>query len=109
MDELKHSGIGIASFVLSIVSAILIFLLIIFAGVLETTTPGGMDEESAVAIVVGLLLFLFMGMSLVGFGLGIGGLVQKGRNKIFAILGTVFSGLTIVGAVMLLLLGMSMA
>ncbi|MGU5664526.1 hypothetical protein [Aeromonas sanarellii] len=47
MEEKKHSGLGIASFITSIVSGLLIFLLIGVAGVMEASTPGGIDEESA--------------------------------------------------------------
>src|SRR5690606_33657307 len=89
--EVKHSGVGIASFVTSIVAGVLIFLLVIIAGVLEVSTPGGMDEESIAAVLIGLFLFAFLGAELVALGLGIGGLIQKDRKKIFAILGVVFS------------------
>lgn len=106
--EPPHSGLGIASFVISILSGVLIFFLIVIAGVMEASTPGGMDEESVGAIVVGLFLIGFLFTALVALGLGIGGLVQRNRKKIFAILGTVFSGLTIVGTLFIMLLGLAM-
>lgn len=105
--EMKHSGLGIASFVLSIVSMMLIFGLLIVAGVLEATTPGGMNEESVEAIVVGILLFAFIGTALVATGLGIAGLCQKQRKKIFAILGTIFSLVTVISTVALISFGMT--
>ncbi|GIU20614.1 hypothetical protein TUM4644_10420 [Shewanella colwelliana] len=105
--EAKHSGLGIASFVLSIVSLVLTFGLLIVAGVLEATTPGGMNEESIEAIVVGLLLFAFIGTALIATGLGIAGLCQKQRKKIFAILGTIFSLVTVVSTVSLISFGMT--
>lgn len=105
--EVKHSGLGIASFVLSIISLVLIFGLLIVAGVLEATTPGGMDETSMAAIVVGLLLFAFIGTALVATGLGVAGLFQKQRKKIFAILGTVFSLVTVVSTIALITFGMT--
>ena len=43
MDH-KHSGIGVASFIISLVMAVAAFGLITFAGVVEATTPGGMEE-----------------------------------------------------------------
>lgn len=61
------------------------------------------------AILVGLMIIFMMLVCLVSLGLGIGGLVQKDRQKIFAILGTTFSGLIILGTVGLIALGMSMA
>jgi len=107
MEEQKHSGLGIASFIISILSGIAIVLVVIAAGVMETTTPGGIDEESAGAIVVGLLLFAFMGTALMALGLGIAGLVQRGRKKIFAVLGTVFSATALAGTTLLLVVGVA--
>ncbi len=107
MEEQKHSGLGIASFITSIVSGILTFLLIVIAGVIETSTPGGMDEESASAMIVGLFLFTFLGASLVALGLGIAGLMQKERKKIFAILGTVFAAVTLIITIFVLMLGLA--
>ncbi|WP_243892398.1 hypothetical protein [Shewanella algae] len=106
--QLKHSGPGIASFVTSILSGIALFITFIVAGTLETTTPGGMDENSMEAVLVGLMIIFMMLVCLVSLGLGIGGLVQKDRQKIFAILGTTFSGLIILGTIGLIALGMSM-
>ncbi|MBO2680520.1 hypothetical protein I6M56_16940 [Shewanella algae] len=106
--QLKHSGLGIASFATSIFSGIALFITFIVAGALEATTPGGLDENSMEAILVGLMIIFMMLVSLVSLGLGIGGLVQKDRQKIFAILGTTFSGLIILGTVGLIALGMSM-
>jgi hypothetical protein len=105
MEQLKHSGLGIGSFATSIVSAILIFLLLIAAGVMDVSTPGGLDENSVQAVVVGLCLLGFMGLALLALGLGIGGLFQKDRNKLFAVLGIIFSALTLLGTVGLVVLG----
>ena len=108
MQELKHSGLGIASFVSSIAAAVLIFIMVMAAGFMELSTPGGIDEESAEALLIGLLLFTFMGLTLVAFGLGVGGLFQAQRKKVFAVLGTVFSVLVLLGTGLLLLMGMAM-
>lgn len=109
MQEMKHSGLGIASLVTSIVSGILIFLTILVAGVIESSTPGGMDEQSPEAMAVGLFLFTFLGLALISFGLGIAGLFQKDRKKTTSVLGTVFSGVTVIGTVFILLLGLAMS
>lgn len=101
----KHSGIGIASFITSIIVGILMFLLVIVAGVMETSTPGGMDEKSAGAIIVGLGIFGLLFLDLVALGLGIGGLCQKERKKIMAILGTVFSVVILLGTLGLMVIG----
>jgi hypothetical protein len=75
---------------------------------MEASTPGGMDEDSAGAVMVGLILFAFLGAALVALGLGIGGLLQKERKKIFAILGAVFSSVCLVGTISLVILGLTM-
>ena len=108
MEKQKHSGLGIASFITSIASGFFIFMLIVIAGVIEVSTPGGMDEESASAVIIGLTLFVFLGVSLVALGLGIGGVCQKDRRKIFALLGIVFSVLTLVGTIFIVILGIAM-
>ncbi|GAB6070326.1 hypothetical protein JCM30760_14230 [Thiomicrorhabdus hydrogeniphila] len=108
MEKQKHSGLGIASFILSIASAVFIFLLVAIAGIIEASNPTGMDEESAAAVMIGLFLFIFLGGALVALGLGIAGLFQKERQKIFAILGVVFSVVTLLGTVLLIMIGLSM-
>ena len=49
----------------------------------------------------------FLGASLVALGLGIGGLIQKDRKKIFAILGTVFAAITFLGTILLMMVGLA--
>ncbi len=105
MEELTHSEIGIVSFTASIISVVFVFLLIVVAGVLEVTTPGGVDVESDSAIIVGLFLFAFVGVLLIALGLGIVGLMQKDRKITFAILGTVFSSVALVSTVALYTIG----
>jgi hypothetical protein len=106
--ELKHSGIGITAFIISLAMAIIAFVIVIIAGVIEASSPGGMDESSAAAVVVGLLIIGCLLIQLAALGLGIAGLIQKNRKKIFAVLGTVFSGMTLVGVVFLMLVGTMM-
>ena len=65
MEELKHSGLGIASFIVSIAAGVCIFFTFVIAGAIEATTPGGMNEESATAVVIGLLLVIFLFAALV--------------------------------------------
>lgn len=103
--EQKHSGIGIASFVISILAGILIFLVFAVAGSLEVSTPGGIDENSTEAIMIGLAIIGLLFFNVLAVGLGIGGLLQKERKKIFAILGTVFSSFLILSVIGLMILG----
>ncbi len=103
--EKKHSGPGIASFITSIVSGLLLFVLFVIAGMIEVSTPGGMDEHSAEAIIIGFIIIFLVLTSLIALGLGIGGLCQKERKKIFAILGTTISTLMILGTLALIAIG----
>ena len=89
--ELKYSELGIASFSINIVSGIIIILAWSYMWYFFYFSLG--------------ILF----MSLVALGLGIGGLRQKDRKKLFAILGTIFSVLLICGIGFLLLFSLIMA
>jgi hypothetical protein len=108
MEEQKHSGLGIASFITSIIAGILIFLLLLIAGVMETSTPGGIDEDSASAVIIGLFLLALLGAAFVALCLGIGGLIQKERKKIFAILGTAIAAVTTLGTIFIIILGLAL-
>jgi hypothetical protein len=107
VEDLRHSGLGIASFITSIVAALCLFVVFGIAGYLELSTPGGMREDSPTAISIGLLLFLFLGVAFIGLCLGIAGLVEKRRRRVLAGLGTVFSALTLISAIALVLVGLT--
>ena len=101
---LPHSGLGIASFITSMVAGVLLLLIFGIAGLLESR-PGGLDEESVAANLLGLLL-LFMALAqLVALGLGIAGLAQAGRSKLFGALGTAFAAMALLGSLILMLAG----
>ena len=108
MEQQRNSRLGLASLVTSTVSAVLLFLLLVVAGAMETSTPGGMDEESAEAVVIGALLLICSGAQLVALVLGLAGLFQSECKKTFAILGTVFSSLAIVGMIAILAIGLAL-
>lgn len=103
--EQKHSGIGIASFVTSVAASLLLGMMVVIAGAMEIATPGGLDEESAAAMVLGLFIIALLVVEVVALGLGIAGLFQKDRKKLFAILGTTFSAATIIGILFIFVIG----
>jgi hypothetical protein len=105
--ELKHTGVGIASFIISVISGLMLIVLVIIAGVMEASSPDGLDEESTDAIIVGLGLIGFMFGALLGLVLGIVGVFQSRRKKIFAILGMLLGGLTFFGVLGLMVIGLA--
>jgi len=107
-EDMPHSGLGIASLILGVLCGVGAFGLLVAAGVMESSTPGGMNEESPAAIVLGLALFAVMGLCLMGGLLGIFGVVQSQRKKVFAILGLAANGLVFFGLVGIILLGLAM-
>ncbi|WP_257385608.1 hypothetical protein [Tahibacter caeni] len=109
MEELRHSGLGIASFMMSIVAALCIVSLFAVAGYLELSTPGGVREDSPLAAGIGLLMFLFLGLAFIALCLGIAGLFEKRRRRVLAGLGTAFSAFTLISAVTLVLVGIAMS
>ena len=58
----RHSGPGVASFVIAIVGFVTVLIQFGYAGHVEVTTEGSMDEDSAVAFVIGSC-FLTTGVS----------------------------------------------
>lgn len=82
------------------------FLVFVVAGVMDTSTPGGMDEESLGAMLVGLSLFGLLFVELIAIGLGFAALFQQNRQKVFAVLGMVIAVATIAVTVLLLAIGL---
>lgn len=109
MEERPHSRLGIASFILSILLFIITFILLGIAGVMEASTPGGIDETATNSIILGLAIIAVIFIDLVALVLGICGMVQKERKKIFAGLGSLFSGILLAGTILVIIIGNSMA
>ena len=108
MERQGQSKLGIASFLISILTAIGLFISFIIAGVMESNTYGGMDEESAGAIILGLFIFGFGFLDLLAIGLGIGGIFQKTRERITAIIGTIISSAVLIITVSLIGIGLAL-
>lgn len=102
---LKHSGVGIASLTLSIVMGIVLIALVVIAGVMESSTPGGMDENAPSTVLLGLALLGSLGLEGLAFILGLIGLFMQNTKKITAILGVIFSGMIGMGIIFLMILG----
>ncbi|MFF2480647.1 hypothetical protein [Paenibacillus sp. NPDC058071] len=115
---LKHSGVGIASFVLAIISVLLgiagIILSISFAGQVAND-PGFMDSmtqsngevpEGFLALAsAGLTMIIGIGCSFIGLILGIVSVASRNRRKVFGIIGLILNGLIVLGMGGLMLIG----
>jgi hypothetical protein len=89
---MRHSGLGIASFVIALVAAVTEFALVMAAGIVEVSTPGGVESNAPVALVIGLGICGGGIFNLLAVALAIAALVQSNRKKLFAVLGLVISG-----------------
>lgn len=108
-DAMKHSRLGIVSFVMGLVIGLGEFAMIIIAGVMEVTTPGGVDEQSPQVMMLGLVIIAGMLGALVGAVLGIIGLTERNRYKAYPVVGLAFNGLILLGVIALMAIGMTMA
>lgn len=122
--KLKHGGLGIASFILSLVSllAVVISIILIVASIVDMNEAdllmlqdpayiesmmlnGETMPSFIVSIVIGA--FLMMGTALlafIGFVLGVISLFIKQRKKVFGIIGTILNGLICFGGFIFLML-----
>ncbi|MDN4069505.1 hypothetical protein NYE70_00385 [Paenibacillus sp. FSL R5-0407] len=110
--ELKHSGPGIASFIIILVAIVgyIFSIAMITAAVIgivdqpiEAITESLMEQAGAI---LGILLMMVAAiLHLVALILGIIGLLIKNRKKLFAILGLSFSGGILILLIILFALG----
>lgn len=115
----KQSGLGIASFVIG-VSALVISLLsiigLVFSNfdVLVTSINEQMTDEElanvilseAPMLIIGVLMILVSSfLTFIGAVLGIAGLLQPNRKRLFAIMGTVLNGAMVMFILFVGLLG----
>jgi hypothetical protein len=96
-DEPEHSTLGIASFVLPCVSGLIEAVCIVYAGILETNTPGAMDNNSPQTVIVGLGVLGGILLCLVGLLLSVAGLFQRDYKKTFPALGLLVGLLVMAG------------
>ena len=107
--EQKHSGFGIASFIISLLTGMGLCLAIAILTFLEYKDPGLLDRETMISNLLGLVIIAGIAVDLVAIGLGLAGLLHKNHKKIFAILGTIFAALGVVGITALIVFGPTIA
>jgi hypothetical protein len=120
--KLKHSGLGIASFVLSLVSivsfviltvviVILISKAIDFTAIVDQNGNRTMTDQEIIDKVqplIGYLILypLILVIVVIGLILGIVALARPGFKKVFAVIGTVLNGLSLFFVFLLLIIGL---
>ncbi|MCD9022840.1 hypothetical protein [Cohnella silvisoli] len=118
---LKHSGLGIASFILSLVSLVSFVVLTIVIGILiskaidfsaivdQNGNRTITDQEiiNKVQPLIGYLVLypLILVMEVIGLILGIVALARRGYKKVFAVIGTVLNGLALLSVFLLMVIG----
>lgn len=118
---MKHSGLGIASFVLSMVSIVSFIVLTIvivalftqaidFTAVVDADGNRLMTDEELIEKIqpyIGYLILypLLLVLVLIGLILGIVALAKPGYKKVFAVLGTILNGLPLLLVVLMMIIG----
>lgn len=108
MDRPKHSGLGVASFCISMLTGAVVFAMIVIATMMELASPDGMDEESPAAIVLGLVLLAGILVAFISAVLGFVSCFQADRTKVFGILGAVIGGTITFATLALIAVGLAM-
>ncbi len=105
-ETLKHSGLGIASFLVGLVAGLLEVTCLVIIGILQATNPRLIDDSTSLLLLIGFAILSGVPLGLLGIGLGFAGLCQR-RKKLFAVMGVVISSLVVAGVAAMLVLGMT--
>ena len=102
----KHPGLGIISVILAGLSGVGLIVTMVVAVMAAANDPAIFENEQAPATVaLGACVILGAFLSLVGVGLGIGGLTDRNRRKVFAVVGLAVNAVVILIVVGLMALG----
>lgn len=104
--EKRHSELGVLSFVSSILGLVCVGLIFICSIGAEIIYGKNLSEDSPVYILIGLIYFFNLFLEVIGIGMGIAGLFQKGKKYLFAILGVIISVYSFYGLIILLTIGL---
>ena len=104
--HLPYSGLGIAAFAVSLIAAVLTLVLIDICAALVYSQPGSLDDNSPLAMLVGMAMMVGVFAELAAAALDIGSLFQRDRRKLYGVLGLIFSIVTLLGVAALLVFGL---
>lgn len=118
----KQSGLGIASFIISLVAVVFIIAAFVcgfmFADQIanneiifnQPSDIETLDEATLIPVMLtGLFIIAAIGVALIGLILGIIGACFKNRRKTFSVIGIVLNGLIVIGAAAVVIIGLAMS
>lgn len=101
--RMPQSGLGIASFVIALVSGLVILAAIVFSALIVAS--GDAEQHMAVFGLVGIVVCAFLVLSLIGLILGFVALRRQDRRRTFGAIGLGLNALILVGTAGLMLVG----
>jgi hypothetical protein len=101
----QHSGAGVASFVIGVAMAMVELTMVIMAAVL---VQRGISSQTPQMEIAGCGMILGLAACAICVVLGIVGLTQSNRKKLFAVLGLCINGMILLFVLGLVVLGLAM-
>lgn len=101
----RHSGLGIASFMISMVVIGFFFFLLFLAAVLGVIAPDSAEISCMITKILSAFVMFAALANLVGLGLGLVSMWQIGSKKVYPILGLVFNLIIFAGMIVLIIIG----
>ncbi|NII53447.1 hypothetical protein [Luteibacter sp. SG786] len=101
--RMPQSGHGIASFVIALVSGLVVLASITFSALLVAS--GNAEQHMPVFGLIGIVMCAFLALSLVGLILGFMALRRQDRRRTFGAIGLGLNALILVGTTGLVLVG----
>lgn len=94
--DFKHSGPGIASFVIALVTIVCYAVSFVYAGMhassILSNSNEGIASSSEAIMLLGLSVLILAAFNVIGAVVGIIGLTLRRRRKVFAVIGTIING-----------------
>lgn len=89
----KHSGLGIASFVISLVNIVVFIIvgIITYNGIIAGTSSEEVMQASPLVVLIGIISIVCMISSVVGLILGIIGVFTRKKKKVLAVWGIILN------------------
>lgn len=106
LEKQLHAGLGGASFILMLAIGVLTAGIFLLTGHVSLVLEEQGKENEVLSAVMGLMLLGLIFSQILPLGLGVGGLLQKNRRKIFAIFGVALAAVQLLLGAALLLVGL---